>query len=690
MVRISVDVGGTFTDLVALDARTGSLTSIKVPSIPACPEGGVFDALRRYLENQEAKEVRMVGHATTIATNALLGQLSLDLPPTGLVTTKGFRDVLEIGRQRRSEVYNLFFERPRMLVPRRLRLEVLERIEANGAVSTPLDETELRELLSRLKHEGVASIAFGFLNSYANSTHEERAKEVAREMRAAPYLITSSGVSNGYREYERLSTAVVNAVLMPIMHRYLTELATGLKGLGVSAPLYVMQSNGGLSAAKISAEYPATVVESGPAAGVMAAAWIGKIAGEENVISFDMGGTTAKAGAVRGGTPEAVSEYEVAGRVHMGRLIKGSGYPIRFPLIDLAECSSGGGTIAWADEGRALRVGPTSAGADPGPACYGKGGTKPTVTDANLTFGRLNPDGLLGGELKLRPELASKALTELGATTGMSAEETAVGIVRIANSMMGKILRIVSVERGVDPRDYVLVAFGGAGPMHACALAGEVGIGRIVVPPSPGMFSALGLLTADFFHDYSHPYLRAAQEADPSEISESLREMEATGTATLNTEGIKREDMVFERQLEMRYVGQSYELAVSIPKEITSQVINSAILGFHARHREAYGFSAESESVEVVNIRMRAIGKLPKPELKTNQLKELPRETGSRRVFFETGEGWVGTPVYPRVSWSGTIDGPAIVEQYDATTVIYPGWVAETDGFGNLRIRKEK
>ncbi len=690
MVRISVDVGGTFTDLVAVDEPTGSLASIKVPSVPSRPERGVIDALEQYLEEHDAGEIRMVGHATTIATNALLGQLGLDLPTTALVTSKGFRDVLEIGRQRRPEVYNLFFERPWMLVPRRLRLELEERVEVDGSVSTPLNEAGLRDLLDNLKSEEVASIAFGFINSYVNPVHEERAREIAREMGVAPYLTTSSSTSNGYREYERFSTAVVNAVLMPIMHRYLTELASGLRRLSVSAPLYVMQSNGGLSAAKTAAESPVTVVESGPAAGVMAAAWIGMLAGEQNVISFDMGGTTAKAGAVRSGTPEAVGEYEVAGRVHMGRLVKGSGYPVRFPFVDLAECSSGGGTIAWADEGGALRVGPTSAGADPGPACYGRGGTRPTVTDANLSLGRLSPEGLLGGKLKLHPEMSSKALAELGAATGISAEEAAIGIVRIANSMMGKILRIVSVERGVDPRGYTLVAFGGAGPMHSCALAGEVGIGRIIVPPSPGMFSALGLLTTDFFHDYGHPHLRPTQEADIHAIGESLREMEAMGAATLNAEGVARGDMSFERQLEMRYVGQSYELAVPIPREFSTESLASSVSQFHMQHREAYGYSAESEPVEVVSLRLRAIGRLPKPELKASQRRGAPTETGRRQVYFETGEGWVETPVYSRAPWNKVVEGPAIVEQYDATTIIYPGWAAETDALGNLLIRREK
>ncbi len=383
----------------------------------------------------------------------------------------------------------------------------------------------------------------------------------------SPYLTASSHISNEYREYERTSTAVVNAVLMPIIHKYLTQLESDLQGLGVKAPLYVMQSNGGLSTVANVAEKPASIVESGPAAGVIAAAWLGELAGARDIISFDMGGTTAKAGTVRGRMPEVVPEYEVAGHIHMGRLVKGSGYPVRFPFIDLAECSSGGGTIAWADEGGALRVGPTSAGAYPGPACYGRGGTQPTITDANLLLGRLNPVNLLSGGMPIYPEKGRITLEVLGEKVGLDAEEAAVSIVRIANSMMGKILRIVSVERGYDPRGFALVAFGGAGPMHVCALAEELEVSRIIVPPNPGMFSALGLLTADMFHDYIHPIVKRVSRVDPREIEAVYREMEAEGRETLRAEAVPKAMMSFLRQADLRYLGQAYELTVRCSEE---------------------------------------------------------------------------------------------------------------------------
>jgi N-methylhydantoinase A len=690
LFRVSVDVGGTFTDLVALDEETGRVENIKVPSVPRNPERGVTDAFEKWLVGHDADQVRLVGHATTIATNALLGQVDLEVPKVALVTTRGFRDVVEIGRQRRAEVYNLFFQRPPQLVERRYRFEVNERVDHDGTVTVELDEAQLGTILSRVKELGISSVAFSFLNSYANTVHEERALELAKEKKTAPYLTASNRISKEYREYERTSTAVVNAALMPIIHKYLTQLSEDLKGLGVEAPLYVMQSNGGLSTAANVSEKPATIVESGPAAGVIAAAWLGELAGAGDIISFDMGGTTAKAGTVRGRMPEVVPEYEVAGHIHMGRLVKGSGYPVRFPFIDLAECSSGGGTITWADEGGALRVGPTSAGAYPGPACYGRGGTQPTITDANLLLGRLNPENLLSGGMPIYPEKGLAALEELGGKVGLSAEETAVSIIRIANSMMSKILRIVSVERGYDPRGFTLVAFGGAGPMHVCALAEELEVAKIIVPPNPGMFSALGLLTADLFHDYIRPVVRRVSGVAPVDIEAAYRVMEAEGKATLGAEGVPGANMSFLRQADLRYMGQAYELTVRAPKRVDGESFAAMIIGFHRRHAETYGYSAEAEPVELVNLRLRAIGAIPKPDLKGGKRGETD-VSSERRVYYETDGGWADTPVIQRgEGWTGTLEGPAIVEQYDATTVVYPGWRVETDGVGNLILGRKK
>lgn len=686
MYRVSVDVGGTFTDLVALDEETGVVINIKTPSVPKNPEKGVVEAVEAFLRDHEAGSVRMIGHATTIATNALFGQVDLDLPKVGLVTTAGFKDVIEIGRQRRAEVYNLFFERPPMLVKRRHRYELAERVAPSGEVVSGLDQGELDSVIDQLSLDGIESVAVGFINSYANTIHEEKAKQAIQD-RLDVYVTASHEISNEYREYERFSTAVVNAVLMPVIHTYIKQLETDLDSLGLMTQLYVMQSNGGLAKSNTVSMKPATIVESGPAAGVIASAWLGEQTGVKNIISFDMGGTTAKAGTVRGKIPEVVPEYEVAGKIHMGRLVKGSGYPVRFPFIDLAECSAGGGTIAKAVNG-SLMVGPMSAGAFPGPACYGRGGVEATITDANLLLGRLNPGNLLDGAMSIFPEKAEEALGGLGDSLGVDSVEAAVSVIRIANSMMSKILRIVSVERGYDPRGFALVAFGGAGPMHACALAEELEITNILVPPNPGMFSALGLLTADLFHDYSRPVLSDVESIDAHRVEDLFNEMEAEGRATLDSEGVPSSHQRIQRTLDMRYRGQGFELNIETMKPFTSDSVKEAIDGFHRKHTEIYGYAEENEPIEVVNVKLRVIGLLDSPQLKKREPigESKPRET--RKVYYETDSGWRETGVYERSGLGSEIMGPAVIEQYDSTTVIYPGWSCKPDVFGNLILRR--
>jgi len=675
---------------VAFDEETGELLNIKVPSVPRNPERGVVDAFGMFLEGREPGSVGMVGHATTIATNALFGQLDLELPRTALITTRGFRDVVEIGRQRRAEVYNLFFERPPMLVERRHRFEVEERLDHEGKVLVPLDVGGLDGVIDEIEKAGIGSISIGLINSYANPVHEEEVEERVRERLPDAYVSSSSSVSTGYREYERFSTAVVNSALVPIIHSYVSSLSVDLKGLGVEAPLYVMQSNGGMADAGVVAGRPVTIVESGPASGVIAASWLGEVMGVRDVISFDMGGTTAKAGTVRGRVPEVVPEYEVAGKVHMGRLLKGSGYPVRFPFIDLAECSAGGGTIAWADEGGALQVGPTSAGANPGPACYGRKGSEPTITDANMALGRLNPEALLDGGMKVYPRLARVALSRVAKELDMGIEEVSASIVRIANSIMSKILHIVSVERGFDPRRFTLVAFGGAGPMHACALAEALGVRDVVVPPSPGMFSAFGLLTADLFHDYARSVVVNAVDLDEVEAEGLYLEMEGEGRSALEAEGVESTAMGFQRQMDLRYRGQSYELTVDVLTDAGG--LGACIEAFHVRHEEIYGYSAQGEPVEVINLRLRAVGRTPKPSLtRLGQVSGTPSPSMRRLAYFEAPHSWVETPVYRRGALGPGVEleGPAIVEQYDSTTVVYPGWGVSVDDFGVMRLRRD-
>ncbi|MGQ9679241.1 MAG: hydantoinase/oxoprolinase family protein [Candidatus Bathyarchaeia archaeon] len=690
MIRISIDVGGTFTDLIAFDESTGSSFNLKIPSIPRDPSEGVVKGLKTFLDGNIDKPIRMIGHATTIGTNALFGQIDLELKKTAFITTRGFRDLLEIGRQRRAEVYNLFFKRPPQLVERRHRYEVEERIDHRGRDLTPLNLKELDEALKDIQKEGIASVAIGFLNSYANPKHEMEAVERVANKSGKLYISASSGISNEYREYERFSTTVVNAVLMPVIDSYLSKLCSSLKEMEVGAPLFIMQSNGGFATTDVTSRKPSSIVESGPAAGVIASAWLGGILGEENIISFDMGGTTAKAGAIYKLKPEVVSEYEVAGKVHVGRLIKGSGYPVRLPFIDLAECSAGGGTIATVDEAGALKVGPLSAGAYPGPACYGYGNTQPTITDANLLLGRLNQRELLGGGMQIFPEYSKIAFKSLGEKIGVSPEYAAESVIQIANSMMAKILKIVSVERGFDPRKFTLMVFGGAGPMHACALAEDLQIRKIIIPPNPGMFSALGLLAADFFHDFVKGVMKTIDELEIDRIEKYFLKMEEEGGMILASEGIEQDRMRFLRMIDFRYLGQSYELTIDTEKPFSSNALNSAVLNFHSKHRDVYGYSMMSERVEVVSIRVRAIGEVPKPFLqKTSTIRQAPRKE-LRRVFFEDLKSWVETPVYDRdrLTPGFQINGPAIVEQYDSTSVIYPDWSGTVDGYCNLILEK--
>ena len=692
MFRVGVDVGGTFTDLIAID-EDGNLVCVKVPTTPRAPELGVVEAFKRLLsiEGFEASGASMVFHATTVATNALFGQFGLELPKTALITTKGFRDVVEIGRQRRPEPYNIFFKRPKPLVPRRLRYEVDEKVGPRGEVIKPINPDEVRALAERIRAEGVEAVAIGLINSYMNPKHELEIKRLIVEASPKIFISASSEVSPEYREYERISTTVVNAVLMPIVQRYVENLIEALRKIGVNAPLYIMQSSGGLVPARDITSKPASMVESGPASGVVASTFYGSLLGERFIMSFDMGGTTAKAGAVIDGRPETVMEYEVGGSIHKGRVVKGSGYPVRFPFIDLAECGAGGGTIAWVDEGGSLRIGPVSAGAEPGPACYGMGGVNPTITDANLILGRL-PNTILGGRMRLNPKLAEKAITEkVAEKLGLSLHEAAYTIIEVANSIMAKILRVVSVERGHDPRGFTMIAFGGAGPLHACALADDLGISKILIPVNPGLFSALGLLISDVRHDLVKAFMEEISLLEPEKVESAFKALEAKGLEILRGEGFTEENISLIRCVEARYVGQSYEIMIPVEAPFTDEA-DELVRRFHERHEALYGFMAEDEPVELVNIRVTALGLIERPKLK--KLKpggpKPPARSlkGLRDVYLEGPESPIECPVYirERLKPGNTIDGPLIVEQYDSTTLVNPGWSLTVDPYGNLVI----
>ncbi|OLB45571.1 hypothetical protein AUI07_07465 [archaeon 13_2_20CM_2_53_6] len=505
MIYVGVDIGGTFTDTVVFDENAPQHVEIVKVSTDANElEKAVVEGLRRY--QGKAQSVSLLSHATTVGTNALLTRTGL--AKTALITNQGFRDILEIGRQRRPELYNLRTQRPVPLVRRRDRFTVRGRMRVDGSQLEQLNNEDLRTFAQRIIQSGFEAVSISLLHSYAYPAHENKVRDVLREAGFSGHVDVSSEIDPEYREYERTSTTVVNSVLSLLVSKYLTRLERELRLIGFHCPLYVMNSDGTASTITQASQRPVSIIESGPAAGVLASKSLASVLGCRKAITFDMGGTTAKAGTIINGRPDLAYEFEAAARTYHGRSIKGSGYPVRQPFIDLAEVSAGGGTIASIDETGGLKVGPESAGADPGPAAYGKAGRQATVTDANIVAGRINPTQLLSGNLQLHYDLAVEAIGRLSRTLGISVEKMAERILRIVNNNMSRALRLVSIERGRDPREYTLISFGGAGPLHACDLAEELGIKRIVIPLHPGLFSAFGLLTAELSRTFTQPILR--------------------------------------------------------------------------------------------------------------------------------------------------------------------------------------
>ncbi len=684
---MGVDVGGTFTDLVATSAD-GAILRYKVATTPAAPEIGLLEALRALLRDVDAGEIAALCHASTIATNALLGQVNLDLPRVAFITTEGFRDVLEIGRQARSSVYDLHVGRPTPLARREDRLTVRERIDYDGSVHEPLDPGGVAAAVATIRERGIRSVAVGFLNSYTNDAHERAVVAALHDALPGVAVTASSALVREEREYERFSTAVVNAALLPVVRGYLERLAAGVRALGIAAPVFVMQSNGGTAALAFVADRPATLVESGPASGVIAAAAAGAAIGVADVLSFDMGGTTAKAGTIVGGRPEIAYEFEAAGATHSGRGRAGSGYPVRFPFVDLAEVSAGGGTLARLDSVGVLRVGPLSAGADPGPACYGKG-TQPTVTDANVVLGRLNPVALVGGAFPIDAARSRAAVATVAAPLDGDVERTAAGIVALVDADMAKVLRIVSVERGLDPRDFVLMAFGGGGPLHACALADDLGMRRVVVPRYPGLFSALGLLAADVRAAYSRSLVAPLDAATLAGARDVAAAMSEEARASLRLQDVPDEQIRIVAELDLRYAGQSFDLTV--PFDGDEGAIAEA---FHHRHERRYGYAVRDERIELATVRITAIGshsaESGAQDLSSRACRGTakPSAIGTRRVW-DAG-AFVDTAIYQRelLGEGDAFEGPAIVEQYDTTTWVPRGWRATVDVTANLLLEK--
>jgi len=685
--RIGVDIGGTFTDVVLVDEARGGIGVVKVPTTPRDFSRGVLDALAEATRSRGVApaEVTWLAHATTIVTNALLEGKGAR---TALITTRGMRDVLELRRSARASLFDLFQDGPAVLVPRHLRLEVTERVDAQGAVVLPLALEEIDDAVDFIKRHDVQAVAVCLLYSFLNEAHEVL---IGARLRAAlPDLpvFLSSEVLPEIREFERTSTTAVCAYAGPILASYLARLEAAVTGMGLPAP-YIMGSSGGVFTVAEGLRMPAMAVESGPAAGVIAAALVGRQLGLDNVLSFDMGGTTAKASLIERGEIATTSEYEVGGSGHARRWLHGTGHPIRVPVVDLAEVSAGGGSIAWIDPGGALRVGPESAGAEPGPVCYGQGGERPTVTDADLVLGYLNPVALLGGALPVHLDRARAAIEEkIAGPLGIGVLEAASGIVDVVNAGMAAALRIVSVERGYDPREFALVAFGGAGPVHAARLAQELEIPRVIVPPIPGGFSALGLVASDVRRDYVRTFYAALDSARLDEMARVFDAMEAQAREMLARAGVAERRWEITRAADCRYGRQAYELTVPVAAgAVTPATVARLGADFHDKHRTTYGHASPGEPVQLVNLRVAAVGKLDGLDL-GRAAAAPPASAAARRSrdahFKETG--LVRCDVLARDALGPGREGrgPVIVEATDTTVLVPPGWRWRADARGFL------
>jgi N-methylhydantoinase A len=689
--RIGVDIGGTFTDVALIDETAGRMGVAKVPTTPHDLAQGVLsaltDAMARY--GISAADVGLLSHATTIVTNTVLEEKGAR---AALVTTRGFRDLLELRRSARGSLYDLFQDAPAVLIPRRRRFEITERVGADGGIVMPLAEDEVDGLIAALQAARVQSVAVCLLFSFLNPEHELRLGARLRAGMPGIAVYLSSEVLPEVKEFERTSTTAVCAYVGPVLASYLQRLAEATRQEGLP-PLYVMGSNGGILQADEAVAVPVVAVESGPAAGVVAAALVAQQTGISNLLAFDMGGTTAKASLIRDGRYETTPEYEVGGGASGSRWMHGTGHPIRVPVIDLAEVSAGGGSIAWLDPAGVLRVGPRSAGADPGPACYGRGGTEPTVTDCNLLLGYLDRGSLLAGDLPVDADAAEAAVRRrLAEPLGVDLRTAAAAVIDVVNHAMAETLKIVSLQRGHDPREFVLAAFGGAGPLHAIALAEELGVVEILCPPIPGAFSALGLIASDLKRDYVRTVYSTTTKADPAAIEAAFAELERRGAAMLDRAGIEPGRRRLVRAVDARYERQSYELTIPLSRPVFDREALGEVAGaFHERHRLTYGHDNRTEPVQLVSVRLTAIGAIPPV-----RLREAPAPAGTdplkgcRKAWFR-GVGAVSAAVYVRERMPARLEiaGPAMVESLESTILVPPAWRARMndDGFVILNRR---
>jgi N-methylhydantoinase A len=681
--RIGTDIGGTFTDLCVLEEDAGEFFNLKVLTTPKDLTQGVIEALETFFRDGRAPEdTTLLFHATTVATNALLEQKGGD---TWLAITDGFSGVYEtpeLSHIRPGTYDYLCYPKPRLLVPQRKTVQIPERIDAQGRIVTALDEAEARKRFAVLRNARAESVAVCLLFSFLNPLHEQRLRELIHDIAPSTQVYLSSEVLPQIREYSRLATTVTNAYVAPVVIRYVDRLERALAERGFDRRLYIMQSTGGSLTTGVVRKIPVQIIESGPAAGVLAAAHIGALTHNDKIISFDMGGTTAKAGLIEGNEPRIVSRFQ-AGEWLLG-----------IPSLDLVEIGSGGGSTAWIDASGMMKVGPQSAGADPGPACYARGGTEPTVTDADLVLGWLNADFFLGGQMPLNLDAARQAIdTRIARPLGLDIVTAADGIVKIVNSQMVEALRLVTVARGEDPREYAMVAFGGCGPVHAAKLAEELQIARVIVPAAPGVASAMGLLVSDLKRDYLRTRVADLEAVRAEEVQAQFEELEKSAVEELAAENIPAGQIRFERALDLRYTIQKYELAVPIAGGTLTAREKITWRGlFDERHEQQYGTRASDQKVEIVNYHLTAKLPLPRPEPRKLPLQGENSESalkGFRRAYFD---GWLDCPVYARdkLVCGNRLAGPAIVEQVDSTIVIYPGQKARADEFGNVIIEVDR
>jgi N-methylhydantoinase A len=676
-MRTAIDIGGTFTDLVYLDETTGQIGLRKTSTTPAYFEEGVMTVVKE----AELHNVLFLAHGTTVIINTLTERKGAR---TALITTRGFRDVLEIQRANRPDLYNLLFTKPKPFVPRRLRLEVTERVSYKGEILTPLAEDEVRAAVAEARQQGVEAIAICFLHSYANPVHEQRAVDIVRDEWPDIDITASHELTNEWREFPRTSTAVLDAYVKPVARRYLDALSIRLDEAGIGRQArYAMQSNGGVSRFETASRTPIKLVESGPVGGIIGAAMIGRLIGEPNCITLDIGGTTAKSSLVEQSTVRLTSDYFIE------RTPTTAGYPLRVPVVDIIEIGAGGGSIAWLDPAGALKVGPRSAGAEPGPASYGRGGTEPTVTDANIIVGRINPDYFLGGSIALDIKLAREAMATIARPLGVSIEEAALGIIRIANANMVHLLKLVSVRQGRDPRDFAMIAFGGGGSMHASSLARDMRMPRVIIPSAPAHFSAWGMLVSDLRHDLVQTKLMRTAQMALSDFNAAWTELEAKMRSVFTDEGVEAKNLIFVRSADMRYLGQEHTVNVPVANGELGEEQRSRIEGqFHELHEQLYTFRQQSPT-EIVNLHLVGFGPVRKPELQkipvnTNTQQALK---GTRQVDFDD-LGRYETRIYERglLGAGAELEGPAVIEEAAASTLLLPQQKLHVDPFGNLII----